>query len=122
MPRWQASIARLFAGQAATGGPWSRQAAVLSIALVLLVLPSSTVQQRPNADTHCTVLGRRILTAPSGNITDGEGNYPDSAHCEWLIVGKRRCLIELLNAPFGGSRGGCPRRMAWVPSPGGDGL
>ena len=32
--------------------------------------------------------GRRVLNETSGEITDGSGDYPASAHCEWLIIGK----------------------------------
>ena len=32
--------------------------------------------------------GRVILNSTSGSISDGPGNYPPSAHCEWLIDGK----------------------------------
>ena len=35
----------------------------------------------------CT--GRSMLNATSGVITDGAGNYPASANCEWLIDGKQ---------------------------------
>ena len=32
--------------------------------------------------------GRSMMNATSGVITDGAGNYPASANCEWLIDGK----------------------------------
>ena len=32
--------------------------------------------------------GRKIYNAMSGIITDGTGDYPISAHCEWLIEGQ----------------------------------
>jgi len=35
-----------------------------------------------------TCSGRSVLNATTGVITDGTGNYPVSASCEWLIDGK----------------------------------
>src|SRR6218665_298684 len=40
--------------------------------------------------------GREVLTAPSGLITDGQGDYPPSAHCEWLIQGEHCHQISIV--------------------------
>lgn len=32
--------------------------------------------------------GRQVYNDTAGVITDGDGDYPESAHCEWLIIGK----------------------------------
>jgi len=58
---------------------------MLSVAWLLSVyctmLMWKEVQAKP-----CT--GREVYTASHGVITDGRGDYPASAHCEWLIHGK----------------------------------
>ena len=32
--------------------------------------------------------GRTVLNATQGTISDGPDDYPESAHCEWLIDGE----------------------------------
>ena len=41
--------------------------------------------------------GRQVYTAGYGVVTDGLGDYPASAHCEWLIQGKIRCVVYLVD-------------------------
>ena len=60
----------------------------------IIVLTSLLVILHVPAVSACS--GRQVLNVTSGVITDGRGEYPASAHCEWLIIG----TDALLNPPF----------------------
>ncbi len=64
---------------------WQICSSVLLLTLLPLVVTAVT--------TGCS--GRVVLTETSGAISDGSGNYPASAHCEWLIDGKLNCFRHL---------------------------
>ena len=57
---------------------WQICSSVLLVPLLPLVVTAVT--------NGCS--GRVVLSETSGAISDGSGNYPASAHCEWLIDGK----------------------------------
>jgi hypothetical protein len=56
---------------------------------MMLILLSLVVGLLPSASA-CK--GRQVLNVTSGDIFDGRGEYPASAHCEWLIVGETHLL------------------------------
>ena len=63
---------------------------VLLATLLAVVAPPGIVA------TECS--GRQVYNETSGIVTDGVGDYPASAHCEWLIDGIiRTCYFETLH-------------------------
>jgi len=55
------------------------------VAALVLLCCALLVWKRVVAARPCS--GREVYTASRGVITDGRGDYPASAHCEWLIHG-----------------------------------
>ncbi len=48
--------------------------------------------------------GRVVLNSTQGFISDGLGDYPASAHCEWLIEGQFSIQISICSGNMGSLR------------------
>uniref|UniRef100_UPI00358F442D multiple epidermal growth factor-like domains protein 8 n=1 Tax=Myxine glutinosa TaxID=7769 RepID=UPI00358F442D len=65
---------------------WNSASGTKLLLLLVLVMPTRGSDCRAN---------RVVLSAPSGNITDGKGNYSANGGCEWLIRAPRNEFIIL---------------------------